>query len=312
MKIKITDTKLIQFESTDGLELPGLFFEPKNKTHRVAINLHGNGSSSVFYSFERADGLARHLNEKGIAFFTFNNRGAHYIKKLKINQDGQKEEIKIGTTFELIKDCIQDIDGAIEFLEKLGYKEFYLIGHSTGTNKICVYHFYKPRNNVSKYVLIGGGDDTGLYHDMVGGTAKFRKYLKQAKSQIEKGNGRKLIPKYIADYLLSYQSFYDTCNPDGDYNVFPFNEYINKLKLSKKPLFREFKTISKPTLVVYGEHDEYCYGQVERVVDILKKQAPDKDLFEFRIIRGADHGFDGFEEELSQLVADWLSYRHPL
>lgn len=156
MKIKITDTKLIQFESTDNLLLPGLIFEPKNKTDKVAINLHGNGSSSVFYSFERADSFARHLNKKGIAFFTFNNRGAHYIKKLKINKDGE-EEIKIGTAFELIKDCVKDVDGAIEFLEKLGYKEFYLIGHSTGANKICVYNYYKPKNKVSKYVLLGGG-----------------------------------------------------------------------------------------------------------------------------------------------------------
>lgn len=306
MKIKITDTKLIQFESTDNLLLPGLIFEPKNKTDKVAINLHGNGSSSVFYSFERADSFARHLNKKGIAFFTFNNRGAHYIKKLKINKDGE-EEIKIGTAFELIKDCVKDVDGAIEFLEKLGYKEFYLIGHSTGANKICVYNYYKPKNKVSKYVLLGGGDDTGIYHDMAGGTKKFKKYLEQSKKQIKRGNGRKFVPKYIADYLFSYQAYYDTCNPDGDYNTFPFNEYISKLKLSTKPLFREYKSINKPTLVAYGENDEYCYGDVKRVVDILKKEASNSKLFDFMIIKGADHGFDGYEEELASLVANWLN-----
>lgn len=307
MKIKIANTKLIQFESTDGLLLPGLIFEPGKKTDKVAINLHGNGSSSVFYSFERADSFARHLNEKGIAFFTFNNRGAHYIKKLKINKDGEEEEIKIGTAYELIKDCVKDIDGAIGFLEKLGYKEFYLIGHSTGANKICVYNYYKPKNKVAKYVLLGGGDDTGIYHDMAGGTKKFKKYLEQAKKQIEKGNGRKLIPKYIADYLLSYQAYYDTCNPDGDYNTFPFNEYINNLKLSKKPLFREYKSINKPTLVIYGEHDEYCYGDIRRVIDILRRETSSPKLFEFNIIEGADHGFDGYEEKLAGLVTNWLS-----
>lgn len=307
MKLKITNTKLVQFESTDALLLPGMLFEPKTKTSKVAINLHGNGSSSVFYSFEQADSFARSLNERGIAFFTFNNRGAHYIKKLKVKKDSEEEEMKIGTAFELIKDCVKDIDGAIEFLEMLGYKEFYLLGHSTGANKICVYNYYKPKNKVSKYVLLGGGDDAGLYYDMVGGTKKFKKYLEQAEKQVDKGNGRKIIPKYIADYVLSWQAFYDTCNPDGDYNAFPFNEYINRLKLSTKPLFREYKSIKKPTLVIYGENDEYCYGDVKRIVDILKKEALDKRLFTFEIIQGANHGFDGHEDQLAKIVSSWLS-----
>lgn len=75
MKLKIINTKLVQFESTDGLLLPGLIFEPEKKSNKVAINLHGSGSSSVFYSLERADNFAKYLNKNGIAFFTFNNRG---------------------------------------------------------------------------------------------------------------------------------------------------------------------------------------------------------------------------------------------
>mgnify|MGYP001604750315 CR=1 FL=1 len=135
MSFKLSKTKWVQFESTDKLLLPGMLFEPDSKTKKVAINLHGNGSSSVFYNFERTDSFAKELNKQNISFFTFNNRGAHYIKKLKINNE-EKEEIKIGTAFELIKDCIKDIDGAIELLKSLGYEEFYLIGHSTGANKI--------------------------------------------------------------------------------------------------------------------------------------------------------------------------------
>jgi pimeloyl-ACP methyl ester carboxylesterase len=304
--MKIKTTKLVQFKSTDNLFLPGLLFEPKGKTKKVALNLHGNGSSSVFYSHERTIAFAEELNKKGISFFTFNNRGAHYIKKLKIDTKDKEDEIKLGTAFELIKDCVKDIDGAIKFLEQLGYKEFYLMGHSTGANKICVYNYYKPKNKFSKYVLLGGGDDTGIYHDLVGGPQKFKKYLKQAKKQIDKGNGRKFIPKYIVNYMFSYQAFYDTCNPDGDYNTFPFNEYINKLKLSKKPLFREYKSIKKPTLVIYGEEDEYCYGDVERIVEILKKETPNKKLFNFEIIKNADHGFTGYEKELARITAEWL------
>jgi pimeloyl-ACP methyl ester carboxylesterase len=300
--ISILDTKLVQFEAIDKLLLPGLLFEPEKKTEKVAINLHGNGSSSVFYSFEKNNSFAKHLNKNNISFFTFNNRGANHIKKLKKSNG---EEVNIGTAYELIKDCIKDIDGAIKFLEKLGYKEFYLIGHSTGANKICVYNYYKPKNKISKYLLLGGGDDTGIYFNLAGGAQKFKKYLHLAKKQIEKGNGKDLVPKEMAS-LLSYKSYYDTCNPDGDYNTFPFKEYMNHLKLSKKPLFRHYKSIKKPTLVIYGEHDEYCYGDTGRCVNILKTETPNKQLLDFQIIKASNHGFDGYEEKLAGLVTNWL------
>ena len=76
--------------------------------------------------------------------------------------------------------------------------------------------------------------------------------------------------------------------------------------MSTKPLFRELKSIAKPTLVVYGENDEYCYGDINRIIDVFKTQISNKDLFDFRVIKSADHGFDGHEEELARFAAQWL------
>ena len=114
----------------------------------------------------------------------------------------------------------------------------------------------------------------------------------------------------MLDYIISYQSFYDVCNPNGDYNIFPFNEYMNDLYLSSKQLFREYKSIDKPTLVVYGENDEYCYGDTQKILNILKKEAPDNNLFDFKIVPEANHGFDRYEKELAIVVAKWLKYKH--
>lgn len=219
----------------------------------------------------------------------------------------------MGTALELIKDCSKDIDGAINFLEEFGYKTFYLMGVSTGANKIVVYHYYKsfgkaqdkPKNKIAKYILLSGGDDTGLYYQMFGKN-KFIKLLKKCLEKIQSKKGSNLISKYLDGGLISYQSLYDTINPDGDYNIFPFNEYVNNLKLSKKKLFKEYKTIDKPTLVIYGENDEYCYGDVPRCVSILKKECPNSKLFTFKIIKGADHGFNGKEKQLAEIIANWL------
>ncbi len=297
--------KLVKFLSEDKIILPGLLFTPEKKTDRVAIYLHGNGSSSVFYSVDKTNALASSLNKKGVAYFTFNNRGANYIKKLTKIVGSEEEDVRLGMAYELIKDCLLDIDGAIKMLEGMGYKTFYLIGLSTGANKICVYNFYQPKNKVSKYILLSGGDDTGLYYQEVG-RKKFFFALKKCQDEIKAGKGDELVTPYLVYDLISYRSLYDTINPDGDYNTFPFNEYINNLGLSKKPLFWQFKKINKPTLVIYGERDEYCYGDAPKCVEVLKKEVGYPDRFTFKIIKDADHGFTLQEEELARIIAQWL------
>src|SRR3989344_1837444 len=260
---------IVQIKTEDGLTLPGLFYEARG-SKKAAIFLHGNGSSSVFYSDDLKGEQAKALVNKGISYLLFNNRGAHLIKKLNVQDKNRKEKRKrYGMAYEKIKDCIKDIDGAINFLESKGYKEFYLIGESTGANKICVYNFYKPRNKVSKYILLGGGDDTGIYYDQLG-KGKFYRLLKEAKEKIRKHKAEDVIHELLPDEIFSYQGFYDIANPDGDYNVFPFLEVLKKVELSKKPLFRHFKSITKPSLVVYGEKDKWAWD-IPRMIEIMKK-----------------------------------------
>lgn len=300
----MTKTELVEFNTTDDLILPGLLYEPSKSTKKVLISLHGNGSSSAFYNVEENNLLAAAVNSKGIAFFPFNNRGAHYVKRLrKSNSD---EHTMAGTAYELIKDCIYDIDGAIKYLKALGYEEFYLIGFSTGANKICVYNYYKKNNPLSKYILAGGGDDTGIYHEIMG-DEKFNSVLIKSRQKIKAGKGDEMAPYEYMNGLYSYQSIFDTLDANGDYNTFPFSEAMGKAKISNKLLFRYYKLINKPTLVIYGENDEYCYGDVQGCVNILQQQTENKQKFTFRIINGADHGFHGKDTELAKLVSNWLA-----
>lgn len=290
------NSEFIQFTTSDRLTLPGLLFSAPN-SKKAAIYLHGNGSNSIFYYDEYF--LAEELLKKGISLLMFNNRGAHIIKNINVG----KERKRFGMAYEKIKDCIPDIDGAIKFLEEKGYEEFYLIGVSTGANKICVYNFYKSKNKISKYVLICGGDDTGIYYDLLG-KEKFYKLLKEAGEKIKKGEGEEIISELLPDEVFSYIGFYDIANPDGDYNIFPYFEVINNLILSSKPLFRHFKSIKKPSIIIYGDIDEYAWGNVKRIVNILKKYKP---KLIYKIIKGADHRFKNHEKELAKEVSNYLS-----
>lgn len=292
--------EFIEFPTKDGLTLPGLLYRGE-KDKAVIINLHGNGSSSVFYDETKNRPLVSALAKKNVSILYFNNRGAYNVKKLYVRR-GQKEiKKRFGMAYEKIKECVEDIDGAISFLKKRGYRKFYLVGASTGANKICVYNFYKPKNDIEKYILLCGGDDTGIYYHMLG-KKRFWMLLTEAKRKIKARRGEDIVKEMLPE-LFSYIGFFDIANPDGDYNVFPFYEVLRGVKLSTKPLFRHFKSIKKPALIVYGDKDEYAWGNVHKIVEILKSQQPNLN---YKIIKNADHGFQNKESQLAKIIADWL------
>ena len=294
-------TRLVRFAATDGVELSGLLFEPKRPTKRAIVFLHGTGGSSVFES-KRTNRLAAELMRAGFAYFPFNNRGALIMRRLR----SKTRRVGGGFAYEKIKDCVFDIDGAARELRRRGYRELWLVGHSTGANKIAVYDFYKPRNPYRGYVLLAGGDDTGMLYQHLG-DRRFHLALAKAKTMIAAKRGDEFVPRSISTLPMSWTAFRDTANPDGDYNVFPFLESLRNLRLGRKPHFRHLRGIRKPALFLYGENDEYLDGQVSRCVAILASALGAKPNIELAIMGGADHGFGGREEELGRVIVDWIS-----
>jgi pimeloyl-ACP methyl ester carboxylesterase len=293
--------RFVKFEATDGLELYGLLFEPKRATKRVAIFLHGTGGSSIFDS-RRTNRLAAEFVRNGIAYFPFNNRGAHILRKLQ--RGGKKRRgVQGGMAHERIRDCVYDIEGAIRDLRKRGYRDFTLVGHSTGANKIAVYDHYRRRNPVRHYVFLAGGDDVGLMYDQIG-AKDFRSAVSRAR---RRKNSEDLVPPSLSDIPMSLKSFYDMANPDGDYNVFPFLEVMKKLRLSKKRPFRYLKAISKPSLLLYGEKDQYFLESSSKYMAVLADAVGDKPNFEIAVMEDADHGFSGRETELAELIVNWIA-----
>jgi pimeloyl-ACP methyl ester carboxylesterase len=290
---------LVHFDAADGVGLAGLLYEPRRATKRAAIWLHGTGGASIFDS-PRTNALARELVARGIAFFPFNNRGAHLVRRLRKG----RRRIGGGMAYEVIRDCVHDIDGAVRELRRRGYRELHLIGHSTGANKIAVYdHYKKQRNPIRRYVLLAGGDDTGMLYAQLG-PRRFERALDQARAKMKEGRGHELVPARISPMSLSWRSFYDMANPNGDYNVFPFYELMNGVRLGTRPRFRHVRAIRKPSLYVYGDRDEFSYDDVPRCVSILSEQVgPNAEIV---VMEDADHGFSGREKELGELLGWFL------
>ena len=297
--------RLVKFDATDGVALTGLLYEPRwggglsARRKRAAIFLHGMGGS---FEPRRSNLLGEELTAAGIAFFPFNNRGSYLIRRLGNTQGGM--------AFERIRDCVPDIDGAVRELRRRGYRDLTLIGHSTGANKIAVYDHYKSRSFIKRYILVAGGDDTGLAFAHLGTRRRFEAALTKARAMIHAKRGDDLIPPALSPANpLSWRSFYDIANPDGDYNVFPFLEVMRNLRLSRRPRFRHLRGIHKPALILYGEHDEFCYDDVPRCLSILATALGPKPNIELATLADADHGFAGKEMDLGKVIVRWLASR---
>lgn len=297
--------ELIHFDATDGVRLSGLLYEPRRRTGHAAVFVHGNGDSSVFTS-TRTNRFARELIRKGIAYFPFDNRGARLVQWLKRRRGKEVEAYAGGMAHEKIADAVFDIEGALRLVRSRGYRRLSLIGHSTGANKIALYHHRKPRNHTWRSILLAPGDDTGLYYHALG-RRRFYQALERCRREVGRGRGDRFVPASLSPFLISWNALLDTIDPDGDYNVFPFLESLRGLGLSgRKPLFREYEAIRKPTLVVIGANDEYCFGEVPACMNLLRAHAARPRRFRFEIIPETDHGFHGAQTEVGELIAEWI------
>ena len=174
-------------------------------------------------------------------------------------------------------------------LHRRGYRELFLAGHSTGANKVAVYDHLKPRNRIRRYVLLGGADDAGLMFDELG-PRRFRAHLARARAMIRERRGDELM----RSRLMSWRAFYDVANPDGDYNVFPFNDAVR----GRRP-FRAIRGIRKPSLYIYGDRDEF----EPDITALARHVGPNAEIV---VLRDADHGFTGREGEVGEVMGEWL------
>ena len=230
----------VYFELEDKVELVGLLHKPKVETKEVVISIHGMQSNCFK---KREDILAQNINNAGIAYFAFNNRGAElmsYTKKL----DGRKE-LNGGSVYEDVLESYFDIKGAIEKMLELGFTKIHLQGHSLGCTKI-VYAYnklkeenYKNLDKIKSIILLSFVDIVDLQkYDL--GEEKYNKMLEHAIQKEQKGEQMDLMPFDSFDHPISVKTYlrYYRDNKEIDFAKFWDKTYdfkeVNNIKI---PLF---------------------------------------------------------------------------
>jgi len=276
--------ELVRITTKDGLELQGLLFEPQLKTKKAIIHIHGWVGN--FYENKFIDFIAEECVRNGIAFLTFNNRGAGIVTEFKHGT----EYIKIGGSLERFDDCILDISAAVGFMKKGGYRNIILEGHSGSCQKITYYQLRTKDETIKGLVELAPVDDAAVSRKLLGG--RYAEAMETARKMVKEGKENEPVPEWMAFYpLLSAKTFLTVADPKSSSGRI-FN-YAGKLN--------ELRSISCSMLAVFGTKDDY-QEKPEEKLRMLKAVVKNCSTY---LVEGAGHGFAGHEKELAKAVVAW-------
>ena len=286
----------IFFELEDKVELVGLLHKPENETSEVVISIHGMQSNCFK---KREDILAKTINNSGIAYFAFNNRGteiACYTKKT----DGNKV-LNGGSAYEDVLDCYYDIKGAVDKMIELGFTKIHLQGHSLGCTKI-VYAYnklkkenYKNLELIKSIILLSLVDIPDLQkYDL--GEEKYNKMLQLAINKEAEGKDMDLMPYDSFDHPISVKTYlrYYRDNSEIDFTRYWDKDYT----------YPEINNIKIPLFLRWGE-DDLVIQNLDELIKELKNKIKNEKL-DIGYISKTDHGYSNKEEDLGKEIEEFI------
>ena len=290
----------IDFLATDGINLNGFIYKADTSSNSKKVILAVHGMSSNCFK-KRDEIIAKKMNENGIDYFCFNNRGSELVKYIRKNINGKKEKHLGGTTYEDVLEGYEDIVGAILKLEELGYKEIYLQGHSLGCTKI-VYTYNelkeeedKNLENIKGVILLSLIDIPSTLKIYL--RDKFNTYLNLAEEKEKAGLKKELMPKDAFIHPISVKSFLRYARD---------NKEIDFARYSEDNEFEKLNNIDCPIMMRWGNNNEMILQNAEELVELINQKInnPKKDI---SFVDGADHGYHNREEILAEQILKFIN-----
>lgn len=288
----------IDFLATDGIILNGFIYKSENvNSKKVILAVHGM-SSNCFK--KRDEIIANKLNENGIDYFCFNNRGSELVKYIRKDIDGKKEKHLGGTSYEDVLEGYEDIVGAILKLEELGYKEIYLQGHSLGCTKIVyTYNELKEEEdkileNIKGVILLSLIDIPSTLKIYL--RDKFDTYLDLAEEKEKAGLNKELMPKDAFIHPISVKSFLRYARD---------NKEIDFARYGEDNEFEKLNNIDCPLMMRWGNNNEMILQKADELVQLLNEKIRN-DKKDIDYIDGADHGYHNKEEILAEQILKFV------
>jgi pimeloyl-ACP methyl ester carboxylesterase len=287
--------KVIKITTPRKYLLNGLWFggdDPK----KGIVFVHGLGSSA----FSSLD-LITPLANDDVAVITFNNRGHDKVSKLRKTDKRKKKgysSVMAGEAHEVFTDCVDDIQGVVNFFLEAGIKNIFLAGHSTGCQKSVYYLAQRGKQKLIKGAILMCPMSDYAGEVKLDKEGQLVKAEKLARKLIKEEKPHEMLPLDIWSYMHDAQRFLSLYTPDSEEEIFSYAQPDKKAKILRK--------VKIPTFILFAGDDEFRDRPIKKIVKWFGKnlKAKDKKLV---VIENAPHNFKSFEDKVVKETSTWLS-----
>lgn len=273
--------------------LDGLWFGAEHPGTAI-IFVHGLGSNA----FAHHDYMVP-LATRDTAVLYFSNRGHDGVAGVKrIKQSAKRGYVyeQAGVAHEVFTDCVDDIEGAINLALRWGARRVYLVGHSTGCQKIAWYLGQRrKRSRVNGAVLLCPiSDYAGARHE---NERKRRKAEAAARALVRRKKPHQLLPADLWRGPIDAQRFLSLYAPDSKEEIFSYAQP------GKIP--RTLRKLDVPLLVIFAGNDEYRDRDTHEIAAWFRGNLRSHQA-KIEIVPGARHSFNGQETRVASSVGRWV------
>lgn len=290
--------KLVNFVNEKKLELIGMLFEDEaTSKNTIVIHIHGNYGN--FYNNKFIWTMSKIYVDYGISFLPF-NLSAH-DGLAEGYRDGELDYIGGGVAD--YSESIIDIQAAVAYVQRLGYKEIYLQGHSLGCDKIIDYILTNDVPGI-KVILLSPVDSYAVQSRWLELRRK-----ENVETQIKRLSCRRDQGKDILEWLDLSEYGAEGLNSDWIYKIpVTRNALLSILTSSAfkylNVMCGEDFLIKNDTFVFLGLRDGLQMISQKEMRGFLEKHF-DNCFFEDTL--NSDHDIIGVEDKLVKRICGWIA-----
>lgn len=289
--MKITSTS-----TSDGINIKGLLSEPSQKTSKIIVHIHGMSGdiyTNSFYPF-----MHEQYPQNGIAFLAGEHRGTHSITQFGL-EDGSFKNF--GNTYEIFEDCVHDIQGWVDKVKELGYKNIWLQAHSLGPSKVTYYMNQSPDEKIKGLIYLSPSDMLGLVNTP-DEKAKHMKRLENARRLIQDNKPHDILEDDLwGEMKLSaqtYVNFFDNGAHDAIFNY-----------AAPELGWGQVNNLNLPIIAFTGTQDDGIVPVVDahKAMKILESELKNSPRKKTVVYENAAHDFEGFGDQIVKEVIEFVS-----
>ena len=281
--------ELAQATTSDDIVLNGFFLAPQGSPPSAAVDavLLFHGTTGNFYN-PRHLMQAASLQKAGYAVASFNTRGHDVIARAAPGR-------LIGTAFEILKDCLIDLETAINWITERGYRRIALLGVSMGAVKVIYYQAHLQDPRVATVIAVSPLRLSRSYYLTTEAATDYERYYQEAQELIQSGHPEALIN--VVEDIVPGQG------------IFGAQAYVEKYGSEKYNLENYAQKVRCPLLIMAGT--EETHPRLRDCAQDVYNSFQDKANVELMLIEGAGHGLAEIGDSLPEAVAQWMARTLP-